>query len=480
MADLAGAPMGNVVTSGNPYRTVLRLALPTVFAMMSQSLVNEIDIVFFGRLGCPESANAQAALMPCLIVLWLFGGALAAISVGTQALVARRFAEKKHSDAGGVVFNAFAFSIIAGILFTILGYALMDPILTLLIKNDGARRAADGYMHYRLLGVTSMAATAAFKAFFDGLGKTHVHLVSAVVMNVINIALCMLCIFGNEALGIPRMGMAGAGLAAVLATWIGLGIMIVYAILPSYRKLYRPFDMSKLSGSVLWPILKLSIPSAIATIAVMTGFALFVGIASWLDALHPLGQAAALCPGGEASPINSAATTDIIGVLKLTITACLAFGTATATLVSQSLGEKDPEKASRFGWTSVKLALMIFGVVGILQALFAEPILHFVAHDAAVVKAGLMPMRVMGICTPGIAVGMILTQALFGAGNTRFVMVVELCLHFGVLVPLAWFLGIRLDLGLVGQWMAAVTYILMLAVVMAVKFKLGGWKKIRL
>lgn len=480
MADLGAAPFGNVVTSGSPYKTILRLALPTVGAMMSQSLVNEIDIVFFGRLGCPDSANAQAALMPFLIVLWLFGGSLSAISVGTQALVARRFAEKRDADAGAVMLNSFAFSLVAGIAFTVLGYLAMDPILTQLIKVDGARKAANGYMHFRLLGVTSMAATASFKSFFDGLGKTHVHFVSAIVMNVINIGACLLFIFGNETLGIKPMGMAGAGLGAVLSTWIGLGIMVAYAVSASYRSRFRPFDLSRLSKDLLGQILKLSIPSGIATIAVMTGFALFVGIASWLDKLHPLGKAAALCPGGDASPINSAATTVIIGVLKLTITACLAFGTATATLVSQSLGEKDPTKAERFGWSSVRLALVIFGTVGALQAIFAEPILHFVSHDQAVVTAGLVPMRIMGICTPGIAVGMILTQALFGAGNTRFVMVIELLLHFGVLVPLAWLLGIKLELGLVGQWAAAVTYIMLLAIVMAVKFRLGGWKKIKL
>ncbi len=473
MADLGAAPLGNVVTSGPPYQTILKLALPTVGAMMSQSLVNEIDIVFFGRLGAPESANAQAALMPCLIVLWLFGGSLSAISVGTQALVARRFAEKKDEEAGAVMLNAFAFSLVAGVAFTILGFLLRDPILGQLIKVDGARQTANGYMNFRLLGITSMAATSAFKSFFDGLGKTHVHLVSAVVMNVINIGACLLFIFGNETLHLKPMGMAGAGLGAVLSTWIGLGVMVVYAVSASYRKRFRPFDLSKLSKKLLGQILRLSVPSAIATIAVMTGFALFVGIASRLDKLHPLAS-------DITKPINSAATTVIIGVLKLTITACLAFGTATATLVSQSLGEKDPTKAERFGWTSVRLALVIFGVVGVAQAVFANPILHFVSHDPDVVAAGLIPMRVMGICTPGIAVGMILTQALFGAGNTRFVMVVELLLHFGILVPLAYLLGITLNLGLVGQWMAAVTYVVLLAIVMAVKFRLGGWKKIAL
>jgi len=93
MAQIALPAEGtNVVTSGPPHKAILKLALPTVAAMLTQSVVNEIDIVFFARLPCPESSNAQAALLPSLIVLWLFGGSLSAISVGTQAFTGRRFA----------------------------------------------------------------------------------------------------------------------------------------------------------------------------------------------------------------------------------------------------------------------------------------------------------------------------------------------------------------------------------------------------
>lgn len=470
----------NVVTSGPPHRAILKLAAPTVGAMLTQSVVNEIDIVFFARLPCPESSNAQAALLPSLIILWLFGGSLSAISVGTQAFTGRRFAETRHEDAGAVLANAAFFATVAAVVFTILGYLSVPALLGAIIRVRGARLAAEAYLDWRLLGITSMAVTFAFKAFFDGIGKTHVHLVSAVVMNALNIVLCLLLIFGNRALGIPKMGIAGAGMAGFISTWVGLAIMVAYALLPRYRKLYRPFVWRKLSWSLTWPILRLSIPSAVATIAVMTGFALFAAIAGRLDELHPAGVVSALCPGGLAEPVNGAATTVIVGILKLTFTACLAFGTSTATLVSQSLGEKDPAKAARFGWTSVKLGLLIFGMVGLAEAVFAPEVLGFVTHSHLVQRAALTPMRLMGLCTPFIAVGMILTQALFGAGNTRFVMVVELILHFTCLVPLAWVLGITLGYGLMGVWAGGAAYVLLLAAVMTWKFRTGDWKKIRL
>jgi putative MATE family efflux protein len=468
----------NTLLTGSPSKAVLRLATPTVIAMLTQSIVNEVDIVFFSWLPCPESEHAQAALLPSLIILWLFGGSLSAISVGTQAMTARRFAEGRHQDAGAVCLNAWLIAFVASIAFTLLGYLLLPWALELLIKVPEVRAAAHDYLKWRLLGIASMALTFAFKAFFDGLGKTHVHMISAMVMNTANIVLCLALIFGRW--GAPRLGIEGAGLAGFISTWVGLLIMVLWAAIPRYNAPFAPFRLGKFQRDVSIEILRLSVPGAVATVAVMSGFGLFSMIVSHLDSVSHARTVHAACAEGQAQAVNSAATTIIVGILKLTITACLAFGTATATLVSQSLGDHAPEKAERFGWVSVRLGLIIFGIVGLLEAIFPQPILRLVTNNPEVMAAALDPLRLMGICTPVMAMGMILTQALFGAGNTRFVMIVELILHFTCLVPLAWLLGITLELGLVGIWSAAALYIILLAVVMALKFRSGDWKQIHI
>lgn len=466
----AVVPSVNLVTSGNPYRVILRLALPTVGAMLLQNVVNIVDMYRFGKLSVHDATAADAVFFPSLVILWIFGGSLSAIAVGTQAYSGRRYAEQRHGEAGGVLLNALTLAGTLGLVFTGLAYVCVafTPMLDWLCPDPFARQSASAFLTVRLASIPSMAATFALKAFFDGIGKTSVHFVASAVMNTVNVALSWVLITGSTGLGVAPMGFVGAAVSGTVATYLGLAIMFGYALAPSYRKRYRPFDVRKLSKKLSWDLVKLSIPSGLATVAVMTGFLLFAGIASKLD------------EGSQVGPINGAATTLVVTVMKLTFFACLAFGTSTATLVSQALGERDPEKAARFGWSSVKLGIVVFGILGLAEALAARHILSLFQQNELVLDAATNPFRLMGIITPLIATGMILTQALFGAGATKFVMVAELLLHFTCLVPLAWLLGIELHLGIMGVWSAAVAYIVGLAIAMGTKFRMGGWKRIRL
>ncbi|HNC97618.1 MAG TPA: MATE family efflux transporter, partial [Myxococcota bacterium] len=80
--------------------------------------------------------------------------------------------------------------------------------------------------------------------------------------------------------------------------------------------------------------------------------------------------------------------------MKLTFTACIAFGTATATLVGQSLGAKLPKEATKFGWASVRLGLVVFGVVGLCEGvLFTPQLVGFISHSEAVRAAMPSPAR---------------------------------------------------------------------------------------
>jgi len=281
----------NVDFAANKTATILKLAIPTVFAMLMQSSVNVVDDVYFRHL--PDqlvASNAQSALQPSLILVWLFGGSLGAISVGTQALVARRYAEGDWRAAGAVLTNTAFFCVVAGAVFSVAGMVCLPCLIRSMIEVPEVQQIALSYTRWRLLGIISMAASMGIKSFFDGIGRTHVHLVAAIVMNVVNVVLCWMFIFGH--LGAPRLGPTGAGLSAFLATWIGLAIMVLYASL--LRHDYHPMRWSNLSRPLTWSILKLSIPAAAATVVMMVGFGLFTRSVGKLDAGASAAGAAAI------------------------------------------------------------------------------------------------------------------------------------------------------------------------------------------
>jgi multidrug resistance protein, MATE family len=447
-------------------KRILGLAIPAQLALLTQTGVNLVDTWFIGMLGEPERSQGQAMLSFALALLWAVGGFLSAISVGTQAMVARREGRGDPQSSGLVLANALLLAGLSSAVVTVGVWGLVPVAFRMVSSDPTYVRLGTSYCQWRFVGLISMVMTAAYKAFFDGTGRTYVHFVASIVMNVFNLALCWLFIFGN--LGAPRMGVEGAGLAAALSSWIGLFTMAWWSASLRERVRYRVYRRRVLRAAAVWQLAKLSVPSGVATTVVMTGFLLFIGIVGMFDRNAEIG-------GGS---VYGAATTIIINVLSLTFFSCLAFGVATATLVSRSLGERLPERAERYAWSSVKLGCIMFGIVGGLEIAYPEACIAFFNDSPAVIAAGKASMRLMGACGPVIAAGMILTQALFGAGNPRFVMVVELVLHFGVLLPFAYLLGVELHGGLLGVWTSAAVYVLLLTIIMVVKFRSGSWKTI--
>ncbi len=470
--------MASRFLDGAQSKRVLALATPVIFAMLTQTTVNIVDTYFLKKLPCADASDAQAALTPALMLLWAVGGFLSSVSVGTLAIAARRFGEERHEAAGAVVLNAVLIALVGGTVAGIAGWIAMPRMFAAIVSSPHVAHLGTLYTRWRFLAIVPMAATAAYKAFFDGIGKTHFHLWAAVAMNIVNVALCWLLIFGHW--GFPRMGIEGAGIAAGASSWIGMLVMIGFSLRGKFRSKFRFYRPGNVSGRLVWDILKLSVPGGLATVAVMSGFLLFTKIVARLDAgaVQMVVQHASEC-GGVRVAVNGAATTIIIEVLSATFVSCLAFGTATATLVGQSLGQGQPALAQSYAWTSVKLGIFIFGGLGGLIYWQAPAVMGVFSDAPAVIAAGVPPLRLVSAGGWMLAIGMILMQALFGAGDTRYVLMVELGLHFGCLVPLAWVFGMIMNWGLIGVWSSAGVYVAFLAVFMAVRFQLGGWKHLK-
>ena len=484
-------------------RRIIRLASPVMLAMLTQTALNLVDTIMVGWLPANYSIAGQSAIAYSLILLWAVGGFLSSIQVGTQAITARRFGEGRRELSGRALTNSLVIAFTSGTVLSIIFYLLMKRIFPFFSANPSVVQLGTEYAEYRMLGVLSMVATVSYKSFFDGIGATHVHMVAAIVMNVANLVLNYVLIFGIGPF--PQMNVAGAGLGSLISTYIGLAVMMLWSVFPRFVREYRYYRMSNLDGAVSREIIRLSVPSGLATVFVMSGFGMFLKIVGMLDsraALDVLGdvplysdhavaalQAVAAVPTAadpylhvvmNRPPIFTAATKVIMDILSISFMTMIAFGTATATLVGQSLGERKPDLAERYGWESAKIGAYLMCVTAFFAVFFPDLLIGAFNPDPQVIAAGRNALRLMAIGEVFVAVGMVFAQALFGAGNSKFVMWAEMVLHFLCLIPVSYLFGIVLDLGLVGVWGAALLYVALLALVMSWKFSRNEWKHIRL
>jgi Na+-driven multidrug efflux pump len=306
-------------------------------------------------------------------------------------------------------------------------------------------------------------------------------------MNLVNIGMALLLVYGN--LGFPRLEVAGSAWATLIATYVGLAVMVIWSLRKENRTVYRYFRFSNLNKHVVWEIVRLSIPSGLATVFLMSGFEFFLWVVGHIghgpDALAPLSFIPLAGPMLHnldlcQPDVATSASGVMISFLMLVFMTSIAFGTATATLVGQSMGAKNPALAERYGWESAKIGAYFMGLLGLVIIAVPRVFLGIFTNKPEVIEVAVPALRLIASCTALISAGLILVQALYGAGNSKFVMKVELVLHFGCLIPLSYFLGLFLELGMLGTWAAAAVYAVLLSSVMAWKFYEGKWKEIRL
>lgn len=492
-------------------RRIVSLATPIIIAMLTQNLINVVDTIYIGKLDPSFSIPGQAALGFALPFYWTIGGFLAAISVGTQATTARRFGADNSHGAGAVLTNSLGVGTLSAITFTLLGWWIVPLVFPLFTGNPSVVELGIPYTRVRILAIVPMVCTFAFKGFFDGLGRTRVHMYASLIMNGLNIILNYAFIFGFGP--IPGMRVTGAAVASAVSTGIGLLAMLGWSLLPKYASKYRYYRLSNLDPKTMWELVKLSVPSGAAEILMMSGGLVFLKIVAMLDEQAIMGaleSTTAYANGfGEASahlqrhltaapgwagaalagdwaptildsrpPIYTTAAKLIIDLLTLSFVTCIGCGQATATLVSQQMGKGDFKEAERYGWDSVKIGMYFFGTIGLIVVLFPEFFLEILSDDPLVIEAAAPALRIMASLECFIAAALIMVQAHFGAGNTKFVMYVEGIIHFVCLMPLAYLFAIQLDLGFLGIWFSATVYIVGLAAILSWKFWEGQWKEI--
>jgi MATE family multidrug resistance protein len=432
-------------------RTILTLSLPIVGGMVSQNVLNLVDTAMVGDMGDAALAAVGAGSFANFMCVALVMG----LSSGVQAMSARRLGEGKMREVALPLNGGLMLAILVGLPLCGLTWWLTPRLFPTLAPEPQVAEIGAGYLQARLLALVAVGMNFAFRGHWNGVNRSVVYLRTLVVMHGVNIALNWLLIYGN--LGAPQLGAVGAGVASAVSTWVGTAMYLVQGLALARD---QGFASGLPDRETLRTMLRLSLPASLQQ---------FLFAAGWVALFAILGRM-----GTQ----TGAAANVLVQLMLISILPGLAMGMAAASLVSQALGRKDPADAKAWGWDVAKVAVAVMGLLGLFMAAFPDLLLAPFLDTPETAELARAPLRLFGLSVALDGVGLVLMNALFGAGASRQVAAVSITLQWGLFLPLAWFLGPHLGLGLMAIWAAQIGYRLLQAGVFAWIWQRGRWATI--
>lgn len=440
-------------------KEVLHLAYPVVLGLASITAIGLTDTAMVGRLG----AEALAATGQAAIIFWGVHWVTRSIEVAAQALVSRRYGERQYAQCGKILDNALAIATALGTMNTFFLFFGGRTLMSFQSSHAEVIELAVGYIDILSCVLLFSALFFATRGFYSGIGKTRIFLITALLMLLINIIGNYAFIFGH--FGAPKMGVRGAALASAVAFVIALTFIIAYTLGiggRSYRREFNAFRFSNLDRSTIFEIVKLASPNAFRGVMVIGGLAVFYAMVDRLDV------------------VQVAIVNVVLNIQSVSFMPGYGFGVAAATLIGQSLGANDPEKADRAGYEAVKLGMLFMGTLGVIFLIIPEWVVRLFTDDPIVIAHAVFPLRIVGLVQLVDAAGMIFSSALEGAGNTRWVMGAEIFVNWGIFLPLTYGLTFILNFDRFGPWIAWAMYMVVFGVMCFWKYRKGEWKHIKL
>jgi putative MATE family efflux protein len=377
------------------------------------------------------------------------------ISSGVQTIASRRVGEG-HPELAGIPLNG-GLVLAAGIAlpWSLFLIYIAPEIFPLLIDDAGVVDVATPYFQVRSIGLVGLGLNFAFRGYWNGVDRSMLYMRTLVLMHVVNIFLNWVFIFGN--LGAPELGATGAAVATVVATYLGAA----YYFLLGWREARGSGFLEAWPGREVYrSLLTLSVPRGIQQTLFAAGLVVFSVIVGMI--------------GTEQLAVHQV----IVNILLVCVLPGVGFGLAGATLVSQELGRGQPEEAERWGWDVVKIGAVAITVIASPALIFPEVLLAGFVHDPDTLALGVAPLRVVALGITIDVVGVILMNAVIGAGATRTSAAVSILTQWLLFLPVAFIVGPVMGWGLTAVWIANMCYRVVQTGIFAVIWKRGAWKTI--
>ena len=438
-------------TSGPIGRALGLLAIPMMLEMAMEAVFALVDIIFVSRLG--TDAVAAVGITEALVTV-LYAIAIG-LGMGVTAMVSRRIGAKDPDGAAKVTGQAIILGAVLAVIIGIAGVRHAADLLTLMGASEGVIRTGQGYTSVLLGGSASILYLFLLSAAFRGAGDAPVALRSLTLANLINIALDPCLIFG---LGpFPELGVTGAAIATTIGRGIG-SLYLVYCLFAARGRLRFRLRHGVLELSLILRLIRISIGGVGQFLIATT---------SWIAIMRVVAL--------YGSP-PVAAYTIALRLIEFALLPAWGLGNAAATLVGQNLGARKPERATESVWRAARYNAIFMLLLGILLIIFAPLIVSLFSSDPEILRYGTSCLRILGLGYPMYAVGMIIIQALNGAGDTRTPSILNFICFWMIQIPLAYALATAGGLGPDGVFWSIVVSESILTVFGVLVFRRGRWK----
>ena len=436
-----------------PLKTaIFILALPMILEMMMESSFAIVDLFFVAQLG--EYAIATVGLTESVIVLTYALGF--GLSMAATALVSRRFGEKNYKDAGAATFQLLLVGTFISIVLGVLGWLYAAELLRLMGADEKLIESGSNYARIVFAGNTAILLLFLCNGAFRGAGQAHHAMRSLMIANGLNIVLDPLLIFGIGSW--EGFGLDGAAIATTFGRSMGV-VYQLYHLFSSKHKLKILRENMALSWETIKKILELSLGG--------------MG-QSLIDSLSWVALTRMIAEFGSAA---LAGYTIAFRILIFTILPSWGLSGAAATLVGQNLGAQKQRRAELAVWLTVRYNIIFMASVTVIYLIFSKQLVGLFTSIPLVKDVAAQGLWIISLGYVFFAIGMVLTQAFNGAGDTKTPAWINALVLLGLEIPLAYLLAFPLGLSYVGIFIAIAFCHSLHALVSLYFFKKGKWKK---